>query len=96
MEASDEVLEHLLMLQEAVRREALLQECVEGLMVRQHGGVSHEDLRGQQQFPDKLPEPGVTWKTRVLQDYEPDYTYWRICERERNFSGVLRTDYLLW
>ena len=96
MEASDEVLEHLLMLQGAVRHEAQLQEFVEGLIVSQHGGVSHEDLCGQQRFPDKLPEPGVTWKTRVLQDYEPDYTYWRICERERNFSGVLRTDYLLW
>ena len=95
-EPSDEVLEHLLVLQEAVMSEARLQDFVTGLLVHQHSGVSHEDLSGQHRFPDKLPEPGVTWKQRVLQDYEPDYTWSRICERERNFSGVLRTDYLLW
>ena len=94
MEASDEVLEHLLMLQEAVRREAQLQEFVEGLIVSQHGSVSHEDLRGQQRFPHKLPEPGVTWRARVLQDYEAGPVSWafRNAESERNFSGLLRTD----
>ena len=80
-------------LEEAVALEARLQEFVHGLMVQQHGKVSLEDLIGQQRFPDKLPDPGVTYK-RVLQDYDPDPPF--RAQRQRDHSGIRRTDYLLW
>ena len=78
---------------QSVALEARLQEFVHGLMVQQHGKVSLEDLIGQQRFPDKLPDPGVTYK-RVLQDYDPDPPF--RAQRQRDHSGIRRTDYLLW
>ena len=51
MQPSDDVIERLRSLQEAVALEARLQEFVHGLMVQQHGKVSLEDLIGQQRFP---------------------------------------------
>ena len=93
MQPSDDVIERLRSLQEAVALEARLQEFVHGLMVQQHGKVSLEDLIGQQRFPDKLPDPGVTYK-RVLQDYDPDPPF--RAQRQRDHSGIRRTDYLLW
>jgi hypothetical protein len=97
MEACDEVIEHLLGLQEAAEREALLQQMVASRMCQQHGGVSLEDLSGQGRFPDKLPDKGVSSRARVLQDYDPDPHIMDHFNRiARNDSGVLRTDYLLW
>jgi hypothetical protein len=97
MEVCDDVIEHLLGLQEAALHEALLQQIVAARMVRQHGGVSDEDLSGQGRFPDKLPDKGVSSKARVLQDYDPDPHLMDHFNRiARNDSGVLRTDYLLW
>ena len=61
-------------------------------LVRQHGHISYEDLRGQGRFPDRLPEPGVA-EARLVQDYDPPC--WRF-DRERDRGGILRTDYLLW
>ena len=90
------MIERLRSLQEAVALEARLQEFVHGLMVQQHGKVSLEDLIGQQRFPDKLPDPGVTY-TRVLQDYDPETLPFGIrAQYQRDRSGIRRTDYLLW
>ena len=93
MEARDEVIEILLGLQESAMHEATLQQFVAGCFVSQHGQVSHEDLSGQGRFPDKLPEPGVTY-CRMLQDYDPEPLFRP--QRERDRSGIMRTDYLLW
>ena len=97
MEVCDDVIEHLLGLQEAALREQALQDLVAAFFTHQHGGVSLEDLSGQGRFPDKLPEEGVSGKSRVVQDYDPDpHPMHHVSERKRNESGVLRTDYLLW
>ena len=93
MEASDDVIEQLLVLQEAVVGEQRLQAFVESCFVRQYQGAELAWLTGQKHFPDKLPEPGVTYR-RVLQDYDPEPLFRP--ERERDRSGVMRTDYLLW
>ena len=91
MQPSDDVIERLLSLQEAVAREARLQEFVHGVVVLQHGKVSHEDLIGQQRFPDKLPDPGVTY-TRVLQDYDPEPPFRAQYQRDRSVAlGALIT-----
>ena len=94
-EAGDGVIEHLLGLQETACAEARMQDFVAGCFVSQHGEVSHEDLSGQARFPDKLHEPGVTY--RVVQDYDPDpHLHHHRSERMRNCGGIYRTDYLLW
>ena len=92
-EARNEVIEHLLGLQEAASRAASIQDFVAASFVRQHGDVTFEDLSGQGRFPDKLPEPGVTY-CRVLQDYDPEPLFRP--QRERDKSGIMRTDYPLW
>jgi hypothetical protein len=103
MEADDDVILHLLGLQEAAKREADMQACVARMLVDKHGGVSMEDLEGQDRFPNKLPDNGVSGKARVLQDNDLDPHLYNDgttdevrCRHARNDSGVPRTDYLLW
>ena len=54
-------------------------------------GVSLEHLSEQGRFPDKLPENGVSWKARLLQDYDPDpHAMHHYNQRERNRAFFVR------
>ena len=108
VEPSDEVIEHLLQLQESATCEATMQAYVAQHFLCQHSklgaDLTVEDLSGEKHFPEKLgEEPGVIGfetpdkQWRVVQDYDPDpHPMPSVNRLVRNWGGIYRTDYLLW